>query len=220
MPLTPEQAERIKKNLIEQLEKSDQPNKEKIIEYVKGLNEAEFEEFLKQNKIQIQGEEGSETIATEPTEQKCIFCSIVNNEMPSYKIAQTKKAIAVLDINPLSKGHTMVIPTAHVPVEKLPKAALSLSQKIAKKIKKKFKPDDIKIETSSLMGHAMVNVIPLYKDVQLKKSKASEEDLKKIQIKLEAKKRASRAKPEEAKTQAEEKDELSKLPKVSFRIPR
>lgn len=222
MSLTPEQAEKIKKSLIEQLEKSPQENKEKIIEYVMGLDEDEFEEFLKQNKIQI-NQDGSDSIASEQGEQKCIFCSIINNEIPSYKIAETKKAIAVLDINPLSNGHVMILPTEHVPVEKLPKSALGLAQRIAKKIKKKLKPEDIKIETSSLMGHAMINVIPLYKDIQLKKTKASEDELKKLQFKLENKKRASRTKPEEksrTKTSEELKQELSKLPKVSFRIPR
>ncbi|MEK6859260.1 MAG: HIT domain-containing protein [Nanoarchaeota archaeon] len=219
MPLTPEQAEKIKKSLIEQLEKSPQENKEKIIEYVKDLNEEEFEEFLKQNKIQVQGEKGSETIAAEPGEQKCIFCSIVTNELPSYKIAETKNSLAILEINPLSKGHSLVLPIEHLPVEKLPKSALSLAQKIAKKIKKKLKPEDIKIETSSLMGHAMINIIPLYKE-PLKKTKASEEELKKLQFKLESKKRVSRKIKEKTKTKEEIKQELSKLPKISFRIPR
>lgn len=214
MPLTPEQAEKIKKSLIEQLEKSPQEDKEKIINYVKDLNPEEFEEFLKQNKIEVENLEKSE-----PREQKCIFCSIINNEIPSYKIAETKKAIAILEINPLSKGHSIVLPTEHVPVEKLPKSALSLAQKIAKKIKKKLKPEDIKIETSGLMGHAMINIIPLYKE-PLKKTKASEEELKKLQYKLESKKRVSRKIKEKTKTKEEIDKELSKLPKISFRIPR
>ncbi len=221
MPLTYEQSERIKKSLIEQLEKSPQENKEKIIEYVRGLDESEFEEFLKQNKIQIKGQEGSETIETEPQEQKCIFCSIINKETPSYKIAETKKALAILEINPLSKGHSIILPIEHTTTEKIPKSALSLAQKIAKKIKKKLKPEDIKIETSGLMGHAMINVIPLYKE-PLKKTKASEDELKKLQSKLETKKRATGKieKKEKQKTKEELKQELSKLPKVSFRIPR
>ena len=39
-----------------------------------------------------------------------IFTKIVKGEIPSYKIAETKKFYAFLDINPLAKGHTLVIP--------------------------------------------------------------------------------------------------------------
>lgn len=39
-----------------------------------------------------------------------IFSKIANGEIPSYKIAEDEKYFAFLDINPLSKGHTLVIP--------------------------------------------------------------------------------------------------------------
>ena len=39
-----------------------------------------------------------------------IFTKIVNGEIPCYKVAETKSCFAFLDINPLSKGHTLVIP--------------------------------------------------------------------------------------------------------------
>ncbi|MFH0865146.1 MAG: HIT family protein [Bacteroidota bacterium] len=39
-----------------------------------------------------------------------IFTRIVCGEIPCYKIAETKNCFAFLDINPLSKGHTLVIP--------------------------------------------------------------------------------------------------------------
>ena len=39
-----------------------------------------------------------------------IFTKIVNGEIPSYKIAETDKYYAFLDINPLAKGHTLVVP--------------------------------------------------------------------------------------------------------------
>ncbi|NOR86209.1 MAG: HIT domain-containing protein, partial [Bacteroidales bacterium] len=39
-----------------------------------------------------------------------IFTKIVKGEIPSYKIAETEKFYAFLDINPLAKGHTLVIP--------------------------------------------------------------------------------------------------------------
>ena len=41
-----------------------------------------------------------------------IFSRIVAGEIPCYKIAEDEKYFAFLDINPLSKGHTLVIPKA------------------------------------------------------------------------------------------------------------
>ena len=187
-----------------------------------------MEEFLKKNKIQYtdsgisQAPEGSEGSGgeAETGAPKCIFCSIIKGEMPSYKIAEIKKALAILEINPLSKGHLIVLPKEHAGIEKMPKSALGLAQKLAKKIKKKLKPLDIKIETSSFQGHSMINIIPMYKDIPLKKIKAEEKDLKIVQSKLETKKRASRKKePKQESEKTKKPEDLSKLPKISFRIP-
>ncbi len=43
-----------------------------------------------------------------------IFSKIVKGEIPSYKIAETNDYYAFLDINPLAKGHTLVIPKKEV----------------------------------------------------------------------------------------------------------
>ncbi len=224
MEFTPETAEEIKKQLLIEIDKLPNENKEQIKEYVKNLDEQGLEEFLKKNKIKYSQSGISQESAEgeKPKEAKCIFCQIVKAEIPSYKIAETKKAIAVLEINPFSKGHAIIIPTDHVSIEKIPKSALSLAQKIAKKLKKKLKPEDIKIETASFQGHPMINVIPIYKDIPLKKSKAFEEDLKKLQSKLETKTRAKRIKEKNQdaidKKPAKEED-ISRLKEISFRIP-
>lgn len=43
----------------------------------------------------------------------CIFCKIVNGEIPSYRIYEDDKILAFLDINPNTPGHTLVIPKEH-----------------------------------------------------------------------------------------------------------
>ena len=43
----------------------------------------------------------------------CIFCAIAAGEIPSFKIYEDDIALAYLDINPFSEGHTLVIPKAH-----------------------------------------------------------------------------------------------------------
>jgi len=210
MPLTKEQSDIIKEQLIKQIDSSQLENKEQIKSNIQKLNEGQLEEFLKQNKIQIQSSQ------TQPNEGKCIFCSIINNEIPSYKIAENKKAIAILEINPLSKGHILIIPNEHKTIDKIPKTALSLAQKIAKKLKLKLKPEDVKIETSSIQGHAIINVIPFYKDEKIEKKKASEEELQNLQSLLETKKRQKRTSKTTVKIT---RKSLKGLPKISFRIP-
>ena len=44
----------------------------------------------------------------------CIFCKIVNGEIPSYKIYENDKVFAFLDIAKDADGHTLVIPKKHV----------------------------------------------------------------------------------------------------------
>ena len=39
-----------------------------------------------------------------------LFTKIINGEIPCYKVAENDKFIAFLDINPLKKGHTLVVP--------------------------------------------------------------------------------------------------------------
>ena len=43
-----------------------------------------------------------------------IFTKIINGEIPSYKIYEDEKTFAFLDINPETKGHTLVVPKAEV----------------------------------------------------------------------------------------------------------
>lgn len=200
MTLTSERAEEIKKQLIEQVDKLPNENKDQIKEHIESLDEEGLEEFLKQNNIRT---------ANSNQQEKPVFESILNNEIPSYKIAENSKAIAILEINPLSKGHCLIIPKQKTTIEKIPKTAFSLAQKISKRLKTKLKPEEIKIETFSFQNYPAINVIPIYKE-PLKKQKADEEDLINIQNKLITEKNDKKTK----KTKTEKK-----LPEISFRIP-
>ena len=44
---------------------------------------------------------------------KCVFCDIVNGEIPSVKIWEDEGHIAILDANPVTEGHTLLIPKEH-----------------------------------------------------------------------------------------------------------
>lgn len=43
----------------------------------------------------------------------CIFCKIINKEIPSSMVYEDNNTIAFLDINPVNKGHTLVMPKKH-----------------------------------------------------------------------------------------------------------
>ena len=43
----------------------------------------------------------------------CIFCQIIEGEIPSYTVYEDETTYAFLDVNPLSRGHTLVIPREH-----------------------------------------------------------------------------------------------------------
>lgn len=218
MSFSKAESEEIKKQIMAQVEKLPNENKEQLKEYIKNLDDEGLEEFLKKNNIQISDDGNIEESKHSEKPQECIFCQIAKGKIPSHKIAENKKSLAILEINPLSRGHSIVLPKEHKTIDKMPKTAMSLAQKVAKKIKKKLKPDDIKIETTNFQGHSFVNIIPLYKDIPLKKTQASEEELKKIKSKLETKNRQSRKKPEKEET-SQQREDLSKLPKIHFRIP-
>jgi histidine triad (HIT) family protein len=55
-----------------------------------------------------------EPFQSEEKEMKdCIFCKIIKGEIPSTKVYEDERVYAFMDINPIAKGHTLVIPKAH-----------------------------------------------------------------------------------------------------------
>ncbi|KAF8158444.1 HIT-like domain-containing protein [Crassisporium funariophilum] len=65
----------------------------------------------------------------------CLFCKIIKGDIPSYKLLETEFSFAFLDIGPLSKGHSLVIPKYHAEkMHELPDEYLHDVLPIAKKI--------------------------------------------------------------------------------------
>jgi len=204
------QVKNIKSQLLKQIDswQTNEEKKEEARRYILSLNPKQLEQFLIQNKlIKTSNKEKQPNPATE---QQCPFCLIVEGKIPSYKIDEDKESIAVLEINPLSKGHTLIIPKKHLKIDKLHSSAFTLAKKIARKIKSKLKAENISIQTAEIFEHATINVIPIYKNKKLEKYKAKEEELKQVQEKLKVKKRKSR------KIKAKKPKPLEKAP---VRIP-
>jgi histidine triad (HIT) family protein len=75
----------------------------------------------------------------------CIFCKIVNGEIPAAKVFENEHVLAFLDITQVTKGHTLVIPKVHKEnlFELTPEIARDLFEvvpAIANALKKEFNP--------------------------------------------------------------------------------
>ncbi|KAI0056301.1 HIT-like protein [Artomyces pyxidatus] len=65
----------------------------------------------------------------------CLFCKIIKNEIPSYKLIETELSYSFLDIGPIAKGHALIIPKYHAEkLHELPDEYLVDAMPIAKKI--------------------------------------------------------------------------------------
>ena len=198
--LSKEQTEKIKGQLIKQIESTFPGDKKDFAKnQIESMNEEQLEQFLAQNNlIKTSQNMGAQEISM----NNCIFCSILSGMIDSHKIDENKDAIAVLEINPISKGHVLVIPKEHIEsTEKLPKNALTLSKKISSKIKTKLKSKDILIQSAKMFGHQVINIVPVYEDenINSQRAQANPEELKKLQKLLEKKQKSKIPKKETTK---------------------
>ncbi len=188
--LSDEEALEIKQKIISHIESTFPP--EQILnakQQIESMSSEQLERFMEKNKL-MKGEDSENA-----TSSDCVFCSIVSEKIHSVKIDENDDAIAILEINPISKGHALIIQKEHS--EKLSRKALSLAKKITKKIEKKLSPKSVKISNSKVFGHSVINVLPIYKDEDFnsKREKASMEELEKIREELEKKKEKIQKKP-------------------------
>ncbi len=128
-----------------------------------------------------------------------IFTKIISGEIPSYKIAEDENYFAFLDINPLAKGHTLVVPKKEVDyifdLEDDILAGLHIfSKKVAKAIESVISCKRIGIAVIGLeVPHTHIHLIPINNvsdiDFSREKLKLTETELfeiaKKISKKLE-----------------------------------
>ncbi|MBZ5750801.1 HIT family protein [Metabacillus rhizolycopersici] len=103
----------------------------------------------------------------------CIFCKIVNGEIPSAKVFENEHVFAFLDLSQVTKGHTLVIPKVHKEniFELTPEIASKVFEvvpQIANSIKKQFQPEGLNLlnNNGALAGqsvfHYHMHIIPRY----------------------------------------------------------
>ena len=119
-----------------------------------------------------------------------IFSRIIAGEIPCYKVAENEKFFAFLDINPLVKGHTLVVPKQEVDYifdlsdEDL--AAMHVfAKKVARAIEKAVPCKRVGVAVMGLeVPHAHIHLIPINKESDMiisnPKQKLSDEEFKAI----------------------------------------
>ena len=99
-----------------------------------------------------------------------LFSRIIAGEIPSYKIAENDKFYAFLDINPLAKGHTLVIPKQEVDyifdLDDEVLAEMSVFAKsVARAIEKAIPCKRVAVSVIGLeIPHAHIHLIPIQKE--------------------------------------------------------
>lgn len=110
-----------------------------------------------------------------------IFTKIIKGEIPSYKVAESEDFYAFLDINPLMKGHTLVIPKVEVDYlfdldDNTYNGLFAFAKKVSIAIKSAIPCERIGVIVMGMeVPHAHIHLIPINKmsDMDLTKPKLS-----------------------------------------------
>jgi len=123
-----------------------------------------------------------------------IFSRIIAGEIPCYKIAEDDRFFAFLDINPLSKGHTLVVPKLEVDYifhldDEMLSGMMLFAKKVAIAIEKSVPCLRIGVAVIGLeVPHAHIHLIPINREADMNfknpKLKLSEEEMKEISDKI------------------------------------
>lgn len=233
--LSDEQAKAIKKNLFEQLKKFPAEQAAEIREQIEDASPEELEEFLKaQKSAQSGGGSG--------TGNECIFCQIISGKIETTRIYEDADVICILDVNPASRGHALVMPKEHFQfINEIPDALLNKIFIFVKAIEPvmietlKAQGMSIYIGQGELAGqrvpHFCINMIPRYKDDKLsfewerqkidkKELEKTAEELRKKASKEVKSKIESEVKKEHEKKKVEDESEAEKIYRhVKRRMP-
>ncbi len=196
------------KEKLSQLEKElegldEETKKQKVNEFLGTLSKEELS--------QIQG-------------NQCIFCAISKNQIPSKKVYEDEKFLAVLDLRPANPGHVILFPKQHKPYlselseDELNKM-INIANELGKNMVKSIKAEGVNIFVASgyaagqKVDHIIMHIIPRFKEDGVNFSwplkEIDDSDLERIKgiIKIEPK-----PKKVEKKIIPEEDTEIERIP--------
>jgi histidine triad (HIT) family protein len=107
------------------------------------------------------------------TDEECIFCGIVDGQIPAQIVDQDERTVAFMDISPATRGHALVVPRRHsrdlleVGPDDLAAAALA-AQRLAQRMCDRLRADGVNLLNSNgragwqTVFHFHIQVIPRY----------------------------------------------------------
>ncbi len=129
----------------------------------------------------------------------CIFCKIVNKEIPSHVVYEDENSLAILDIFPTKEGQTVIFPKKHFPSNftdvdsHTVSETLLTAQKTAKILQEKLGYERSFILIQGLgVNHFHIKIYPMFQgdteDINVfgPQEPASEEDLQHVMMKIKA----------------------------------
>ncbi|QWB99976.1 HIT family protein [Mycoplasmatota bacterium] len=116
----------------------------------------------------------------------CIFCKIIDGQIPSYKVYEDENILAFLDISQLTRGHTLIVPKKHVKNifdmdQNLASKVFESVPTIARALKKAFKPIGLNVVNNNqaphqTVDHFHIHLIPRYEGDDFKMVFANHQD--------------------------------------------
>lgn len=154
MVYSEEQVKEVKRQILEQTKNFPVEQRAAIEEQIEQMSSNELETFVQQ---QMSGQESKRD------SQKGIFRMIVDEDIPTKKIAENKDAVAVVSVKAVSKGHILIIPKRPAgDANTIPASVYNLARVVARRIVSKFDAKSTAIQTENAFGEVVVNVIPIY----------------------------------------------------------
>ncbi|MGM5482941.1 MAG: HIT family protein [Nanobdellota archaeon] len=105
----------------------------------------------------------------------CIFCKIIQDEIPGEKLYENENTLAIMDINPANKGHVLVIPKEHYETftdlpDEIAAGLSKTTKKMAEAVNKATKTEGFNIVINNkkvagqLVPHVHFHIIPRYEN--------------------------------------------------------
>lgn len=225
------ESDKIKKELLKQIDMLPPEQKtqgEQLKAYIKNASPEQIEDFVKkQIAMQRQAgvgrsEEGIGKAAGE--EEGCVFCGIAEGKIDTIKLYESGNVLAILDINPASNGHTLIIPKQHQQFlfqlsDEVYLEILNLMKRLMPIIINTVKAEGLSIYIpqgiDQVMPHLTINLIPRFRNDTLtyawERKKADPNNLKEIAVEIitrvqrqEDEKKSSKKRKEREKSDIEE----------------
>ncbi len=202
MALSKEEIKELKDQLKEQVKNLPPDKKIQAEKQIEEMSPAAIESMLEQQKG-----------------RQAVFRMIVNKEIDSVVVEENPSALAVLEINPLSEGHTLILPKKEVRKKnEIPKEVMNFAEKIVKKLELSLKSKKINMIVEEKMGEAIIELIPVYDkeiDENATRKQVKKEDLEAVKKRINVE-IIKKPEPEKIKIPEPEKKEIFKLKR---RIP-